>query len=87
MDLKPFNLMDIGSSEAGQPVFTASENGMVYTSVLSTEEFTIRFHNPDGTELSPLKSPSRGSGRHRKRWRLSVSTSTTSSEATALRRK
>lgn len=57
IDLKPFNLMDIGSSEAGQPVFTASEDGMVYTSVLSTDEFTIRFHNPDGTELFTIEEP------------------------------
>jgi hypothetical protein len=57
LDLKPFNLMNIGGSDAGLPVFTASQDGTVYTSTLSTEEFVIRFQNPDGTEMLTIEEP------------------------------
>ena len=54
-DLKPFSLQSIGSSEASQPVFTASREGMVYTSALSTTEFTVDYWNNDGSLLLTIE--------------------------------
>jgi hypothetical protein len=50
-DLAPLNLMDIGSSEAGIPIFTMSPEGIVYTTAQSTDEFVFHGWNTDGSEL------------------------------------
>ena len=54
-DLKPFSLQSIGSSEASQPLFTASQDGLVYTSSLSTTVFRVDYWNPDGSRLLTIE--------------------------------
>lgn len=56
-DLKPFSLMDIGSSDIAQPVFTASRDGTVFTSTLSVDEFVVHCWSSDGNELFVIEEP------------------------------
>jgi hypothetical protein len=56
-DLAPLDLMDIGNSEAGIPIFTMSPESIVYTTAQTTDEFVFHGWNTDGTELFTVSEP------------------------------
>ncbi|MCK4671314.1 MAG: 6-bladed beta-propeller [Candidatus Aegiribacteria sp.] len=56
-DLVPFNPEDIFSLDATMPIFTMSPDGIVYTSVKSTEEYVIHCMDTDGTKLFTVTEP------------------------------
>lgn len=55
--LKPFSPMDLSGSAKGIPLFAATADGNVYTSPVSTTEFTINGWNPDGSSLFVITEP------------------------------
>lgn len=56
-DLKPFNPMNLSGSATGIPLFAATADGNVYTSPVSTTEFTIHGWNSDGSCLFVITEP------------------------------
>lgn len=56
-ELAPFDPSDMSGITGNMVVFAASPEGFVYTSVFSTEEYSVSGWNPDGTPLFSIEEP------------------------------
>jgi len=56
-ELAPFDPSDMSGITGNMVVFAASPEGFVYTSMLSTEAYSVNGWNPDGTPLFTISEP------------------------------
>lgn len=56
-ELAPFDPSDMSGITGNMVVFVAGSDGSVYTSVFSTEEYSVNGWNPDGTPLFTISEP------------------------------
>lgn len=56
-EMFPFNPSDLSGLTGNMVIFTASPDGVVYTTVFSTEQYSFSAWNPDGSPLFTVSEP------------------------------